>query len=79
MNIPYARHSPSDARGDRASLAGLKLPCGDDGVFDGIGIAVFEVHDKRPVLGEAVWHRERVRERARWQVLESGADARITM
>jgi hypothetical protein len=45
-----------------ALLPGLQLPGADDGIFDGIYIAVSEIGNHHHVFGEAVWHRERVGE-----------------
>jgi hypothetical protein len=44
-------------------LSGLQLPGTDNGVFDRIGVAAFEVGDDHHVLGEAPRNRERLRER----------------
>jgi hypothetical protein len=56
--------------GQAASLAGLQLPGDDDGIFDGVCVAVFEVGDNHHVLGEPSRHRERVGERVDEKVSE---------
>jgi len=43
--------------------AGLQLPRGDDGVFDGVSVAVLEVGDDHHVLRISRRHRERLGER----------------
>jgi hypothetical protein len=48
----------------------LELPSADDGVFDGVGVAVLEVGDDHHVLGKAWWDGERLGERSLQDVSE---------
>jgi len=51
-------------------LAGLQLPGADNSVFYGICIPVLKVGDDHHVVGEALWHRERLGERLEQEISE---------